>query len=78
VLFQTSSNKKFNIVFHNEEVTAYKNSITEGDKAYVDYDTLYVLANQVYTSILSSKEGWTGVPSTECWKCGNSCHGLND
>jgi len=79
-LFQTSSDKKFNDVFHNEEVNAYKKAITEGDQAYGDYDSLLALADQVYTSILSSKEGWTGVfhktnetgfstqtPTPGCW-----------
>jgi uncharacterized membrane protein YgcG len=88
-LFQTSSDTRFNEVFHSEEITGYKRSLTEGDKAYGSYESILNLALEVYTSILSSPEGWTGLyhkanetgfsavaNNPRCFNCGSQDHTL--
>lgn len=81
-LFQTSSDPRLNEIFHAEEVNAYKHSLTMGDKAYGNPETILDLALKVYSNLLSSVEGWTGqyhkanetgfTAQTEikCWNCG--------
>eukprot|EP00980_Cylindrotheca_fusiformis_P004420 scaffold945_cov82-Cylindrotheca_fusiformis.AAC.5 len=59
-LFQTSSDKRFNEVFHARAVNAYVESLTKGDSAYGPPETILNLASKVYQNCYSSQEGWTG------------------
>ena len=59
-LFQTSSDPKFNEVFHNKEINAYENALTQGDAAYGTPDTILDLATSIYQNRMASEEGWTG------------------
>eukprot|EP00980_Cylindrotheca_fusiformis_P025111 scaffold13096_cov71-Cylindrotheca_fusiformis.AAC.1 len=59
-LFQTSSDKRFNEVFHARAVNAYVESLSKGDSAYGTPETILNLASKVYQNCYSSSEGWTG------------------
>ncbi|CAJ1969888.1 unnamed protein product [Cylindrotheca closterium] len=59
-LFQTSSDPKFNEVFHNKEINAYEQALTQGNAAYGSPDMILDLATSIYQNRMASKEGWTG------------------
>ncbi|CAJ1953816.1 unnamed protein product [Cylindrotheca closterium] len=59
-LFQTSSDPKFNEVFHNKEINAYEQALTQGDAAYRSPDMILDLVTSIYQNRMASKEGWTG------------------
>lgn len=59
-LFQTSSDAKFNQIFRQKELAAFEESLTRGNAAYGDPETILNLAFRIYTNIYSSEEGWTG------------------
>ena len=89
-LFQTSSDKTFNEVFHAKEVNSYEKAISEGDSAYGTPETILDLATKVYQNRMASEEGWTGQfhkvnetgfsasAENPCFNCGNTGHAVKN
>ena len=59
-LFQTSSDAKFNKIFEHKELNSIEAALRLSDKAYGTADDILDQARQIYQSIFTSEEGWTG------------------